>query len=687
MADFRKWLLVIAVALLCAATASAASQPVNIQCGVNAQPQDIRNGGVTEPIREVDLTCDATQVTAVPSIRVQLVLSVNTTVTNAIVANGTGDGLGPISMAAAVVQYSLAPQSLYTPPSPYLNPVQGRIASNFGNVNNAVKFPHVVVPMGTTFTVRLVNVRVDALALTNAFGGTTVLGQVAANTEDGTGYGLALNGQTGGPEGNAIAIAFVQDTYTFAVTDCTGVTPLTATIQFQQCIDYFLAERGTGIGTSGIQVYGVKFTELQQTAFKNIVEEDGLTIPSPGQLGGNNLICDTGHEGTGYEAVIDDTVPPLGVPTCDDNPAFVSNGTRLLAQFTVRPDLVGKIHIWVSQQQAASKSGAAATLATVSSPLGWGNNPGSPSEIDVLCSKAVGGAEDNVWVQLPDGATETATWEVTHDNQGGIDDLTFDWTITYRENQLPPVGANTTAIALTGNIAPVSNETVFGPALITAEPVVRFSLPPQNGTVSLAITDCVTNILYPYVTNIVGFETGIAVANTSLDTAWNLTTPPSAAQAGGVVANWGTLAAPLPYNTTPQSGPCNLYLFGSSAAQNMAGAGTAVQAIASATTPSVAAGQVFADTMTNIFALSAGKTPVTMSGYVIARCQFQFGHGYAYLVSPGGVPQSYLALVIPDRSVLNGFAGIGPLFESTPVRVAVPFSNAILDEQGEMLAQ
>jgi hypothetical protein len=118
----------------------------------------------------------------------------------------------------------------------------------------------------------------------------------------------------------------------------------------------------------------------------------------------------------------------------------------------------------------------------------------------------------------------------------------------------------------------------------------------------------------------------------------------------------------------------------------MAGAGTAVQAIASGATPTVAAGQTFADTLTNIFALNAGKNPITISGYVIAVCQFQYGHGYAYLVDPTGRPQGYLALLIPNRSVLNGFGGFGPFFESTPVRVAVPFSNSILDEQGEMLA-
>ncbi|HXN49838.1 MAG TPA: hypothetical protein VN893_24515, partial [Bryobacteraceae bacterium] len=109
--------------------------------------------------------------------------------------------------------------------------------------------------------------------------------------------------------------------------------------------------------------------------------------------------------------------------------------------------------------------------------------------------------------------------------------------------------------------------------------------------------------------------------------------------------------------------------------------------IASATTPSVAAGQVFADTMTTIFALNGGTSPVTMSGYVIARCDFQFGHGYAYLVDPIGRPEGYLALIIPDRNILNGDLSSPTGYTMTPIRVAQPFTNAIFDEQGEILSQ
>jgi hypothetical protein len=65
---------------------------------------------------------------------------------------------------------------------------------------------------------------------------------------------------------------------------------------------------------------------------------------------------------------------------------------------------------------------------------------------------------------------------------------------------------------------------------------------------------------------------------------------------------------------------------------------------------------------------------------VIARCEFQFAHGYAYLVNPAGAPQGYLALIIPDRNVLNPQTGA-----SNPVRLPIPFSLSVR-QTGEQLA-
>ena len=693
MADFRKWFMVIAVVLLAAATANAAvNSTTSIPCTASVQPSTIRAGGITEYIGEMDLACDATNVAAPGgAVTVQFTLTLGAGLTPITVTNATnGESAdvppAPLTMAGVVVQQDVPPQT-------FLHTVQGRVSSSFGNTNNALRFPHVTLPTGTTFLVRFFNVRSAALALNGAPFGTQEFAQITANTENPNGYSVGFTNQPA----EGFLVAQVQPTMDFWVSPCDSDAKATASITFQQCVDYHL-----GGFESAAPVYGVTFKELQQTAFKNVAEEDGATIGPGAVFPEGPQICDTMHDGEGRESVMSD-MPPT--PPCEDPTAYVSQGTRLLAQFQVPAQLVGKIHIWVSRYQTFSSNGATAQLARVSdsgdatSDLGWGldklsNGPG------VRCSGSGGVGRGNHFVEVPQGQVDattgdtlqTATWEIMSDDDGNLEDITFAWAITYNQGDLGslPTTSSYPKIGLVGKIGPISDETVPAPSAIDVEPVVRFADNAINGSVAITIDHCVTNLLYPYVLNAAGYETGIAISNTSLDTAWNLTNPASApTAASGVIANWGEAANPMPYNTTPQAGTCNLYLFGSASTVNMtttADTDTPVQAIASATTPNIAAGQVFADTLTTIFALNAGDSPITMSGYVIARCEFQYGHGFAYLVDSLGRPQGYLALIIPDRNILNADTGTG-LDERFPIRVAQPFSNAIFDEQGEILAQ
>ncbi len=704
MADFRKWSMVIAVVLLAAATANA-QQAYQMKCSMTGNPELLRVGGLTEQVGEVDLSCDSTQLPAVPSyVTAQFTLQFNAVVTNSIDSNKR-------TMSGALVQYNLAPFAIQSA-------VQGIVAAP--TAPGVLLFPNVVLPTGTTFTVRFVNVRVATTTLTNVTfspaGFPQVVAAASANSYNPTSWSVVFNEQV-----SSAIVGQVAEDFTFAVTDCKGAAG-PSTIPLQQCIDYTLSS--PDLPDTNAPVFGVTFTELAPLSvgeFKNIVEEDGTTIPNiyaqavpatylfnppspilandtPVAWGPNTTICDTAHNKTGDMAVIAEPNPPI--PACTDN-AWISNGTRLVTTFTLADTrLVGKIHIWVSYAQTNSKSGAKAVLATITSLTGAGNDDVSASRFRVPCSSNTGGAGNNRWVELPDAAVETAAWEVTADNVSSQDDLTFAWALTYDEGTLPslPAGSTFSPVTITGNIGPISTLAAAAPLASTSDPatdaaVVRFNHTPTTSPVNVVINHCVTNLLFPYVTNVVGFETGIAISNTSLDTAWNLVNPPpatltAAIGAGGTLANFGTAANPMPYNTTPQAGPCNLYLFGSASAVNM-GTTTAspVQAIASATTPNVAAGQTFADTLTTIFALNGGTSPVTMSGYVIARCEFQFGHGYAYLVDPSGRPQGYLALIIPDRNILNGDLTSPTGYTMTPIRVAQPFSNAIFDEQGEILSQ
>jgi hypothetical protein len=708
MADFRKWFMVIAVVLLAAATASAAtSSTTSIACNATSQPTNIRLGGVTEYIGEVDLVCDATQVhppTPGGYITAQFQLAVDATITN--MTSGKGS-FGPLSMSGAAVMFNTAPQSIFST-------VQGQVVSA-----GVLYYPNVILPTGTTFTIRFINVRVLSTGgEPNQFNSSDIVAAVTANLVNPTGFSVDILGQTGGPQGNALVVAHAQTPLKFAVTDCTG-KPATANITFQQCVNYDLND---SLGTNQLTpIYGVTFTELEPYVFKNITQEDGQTLPNPSMPStgvGGTQICDTGHLGIGDVAPApQDPPPPAGsIPVCADPLAYVTNGTRLLAQWLIPPALVGKVHVWVTQWQTASTSATATAELTTNDSgayngdLGWGNDIAS-YDLGPFVTNCAGtnGRARNRWVELQSTTgTATASWEIVTADTSAIEGITFGWAITYDESELPslPVGQAYAGIVLSGALGPIASDVVPGatttPAqdpktlAVTGEPVVRFIAGWQAGAATINIDHCVTNLLFPYVTNVVGFETGLAIANTSLDSAWNLTLPPSAptAPANGPTAaipNWGTVdTGPLPYNTTPQAGPCNLFLFGSASAVNMTtgtkggSAVTPVVAIASITTPNIAAGQVFADTLTSIFGLNAGTAPVTLTGYVIARCDFQFGHGYAFLVNPVGAPQGYLALIIPDRSILNGDTLTGTV-SVTPVRVAQPFSNAIFDEQGEVL--
>jgi len=117
-----------------------------------------------------------------------------------------------------------------------------------------------------------------------------------------------------------------------------------------------------------------------------------------------------------------------------------------------------------------------------------------------------------------------------------------------------------------------------------------------------------TTLLFSFVSNTGGFDTGIAIANTTAD----------------------------PFETTPQDGTCTLGFFGTN------------PPAAAVVTPTVAAGTVFVNT---ISALAPG-----FQGYLIAECEFPLAHGFAFVHEAGtiGFAAGQLAHVIPPRKRKSG---------------------------------
>jgi len=140
-----------------------------------------------------------------------------------------------------------------------------------------------------------------------------------------------------------------------------------------------------------------------------------------------------------------------------------------------------------------------------------------------------------------------------------------------------------------------------------------------------SIIRCNCYLLFTYVTATTDFNTGIAVANTTGDTS------PT-----GDNGPFGINGAP------DQLGKITFYFYEA-----------ATSYVGSYTTPAdYAAGQSYIGLVSGML---AGLTPARteFSGYIIAKADFQFCHGFAYIAdsSFGNTAHGYIANVIPDPAI------------------------------------
>jgi hypothetical protein len=196
---------------------------------------------------------------------------------------------------------------------------------------------------------------------------------------------------------------------------------------------------------------------------------------------------------------------------------------------------------------------------------------------------------------------------------------------------LPQPGVTATA---TGGYAPFYSTSAATQASGSL-PIPRFVF---NGTAAniFAIVKCSCNILFPYVSQSPGFDTGIAIANTTAD----------------------------PYGTQNQFGGVQFWYYGSlangGAAPGTQCTNTAAPGTCPGTTP-VNAGQVLTYTLYN------GSTQwgldnrgAGFTGYMIAQTQFQYCHGFAFIGAlpggpvNGGLSEGYLGLILDAGTFVRG---------------------------------
>jgi len=199
---------------------------------------------------------------------------------------------------------------------------------------------------------------------------------------------------------------------------------------------------------------------------------------------------------------------------------------------------------------------------------------------------------------VPAGGGEVV-WEVTNINPSAAQSLTFALYAVYSNTVNPPTATSTVQIGY----APTSSSTAPGN---TTNIPRNIALTSGATSTLFSVVPCQTVLMFPYVTNVTGYETGMAISNTSKD----------------------------PFQTQQSSGACSMYFYG----QNQPSAAVAFVNGAGAST--IAAGEMSANT-------ASGLGLVNFNGYGLAVCNFQFAHGFAFVQNrTQTVGMGYLPLVM-----------------------------------------
>jgi len=375
----------------------------------------------------------------------------------------------------------------------------------------------------------------------------------------------------------------------------TGLSGIRTTSAADTAGNVALAQCGGG-GPSPLRI--VRFTEGFGSAFKTRVAPT-VTVGSgqsgtPTQNVPGRLYGSTGPNESG-----------LVLGTVLPNAGLADFGTRLKATFSNIPT---GVRLFVSTANVTNAFvNPAAAPATGNAPTPYAILVGGetvPEGNAALSSNATfsgfGSATINIVELVPVNNSATAVWEVINNNPVGIDQLDFGvyWAFTANPGaNTPPVGQGTVKLSFAPT-PPASGTPAAAGAASATGPIPRFADTSSDSNL-FSITLCQTALLFPYVVNVSGFDTGLAIANTTTDG----------------------------FGTRPQNGTCTLNFYGTAAPSPY-------------TTPNVATATVWAD-LTSVRA--AG-----FAGYMIAVCNFQLAHGFAFISDIGArnLAMGYLALVI-----------------------------------------
>jgi len=210
------------------------------------------------------------------------------------------------------------------------------------------------------------------------------------------------------------------------------------------------------------------------------------------------------------------------------------------------------------------------------------------------------------------GGNVSVVYEVTAASTGLVERIPVFITVAFKAdtaNDKPTPGT----IAVRADFAPLSTTSSSN----ASAPEPRF-VEEASSSDRATVSRCRSTLLFPFVTNQVGFDTGWVISNTTKD----------------------------PLKTKAQAGTCTINYFGSTT-----GGGAAPPA--DTTTVVTAGTQIFATVSGGNSAFSIDAA-LGFQGYIITQCEFQFAHGFAFITDGFGgvqaIAEGYLALVIPTAT-------------------------------------
>jgi hypothetical protein len=508
-------------------------------------------------------------------------------------AGGCTEYVGTIG-ANAGVPVSGSPTST----TPGANVFQGIVSGNQVVFEGIPVLPPATA--GDTRVYRITNIRANANA---AAGGGTAPGTVSASLSINSSTSLTLQQST-------LTVGFVVPGLASAFRN-TGNSGSSSGSSLAQCTSQSITGTSGTSGALGI----LQFAENFATAFKvrgaptqNVPgqifnSESGFTLPTitaTSSITGSTQIAGYADYGTRLKAVFNNV--PSGVTL------YVS--TRdITNDFNASPATT-----YPNGQAVLVLSETAVDSGPVLPGTGnLGGAIGTASTATTVYGPATGISLAPVAINASTG-TGFAVWEVINTNPNTIDTINFGLYATYTastatNSPAPGTFSVTLSYAPTPSTTGISATNYGASSSVAPSPytIPRFSDSLDVTKTVATIGTCTTALLYPYVINVNGFDTGLAIANTTTD----------------------------PFGTANQQGTCSLYFYGSSAPTTNP-----------FVTPVVATGTDYAN-------LASTLAP-GFDGYMIANCNFQLAHGFAFVSDVGArnLAMGYLPLIL-TRSGTN----------------------------------